>query len=154
MYESLGTCVQKVEEKDKNLAASARDRISRSLSRTRTSSRQNSKKKAPERDLQPSGGKAQSQPPGGLEFVLPSSAESSSTKQRQKVKKMDSCICQGRRLKHYGDAKNPGVNSRRDRVNHTVGCVLLTTSAAAPDPRRGEAGIAGSRSRPSAGRRS
>jgi hypothetical protein len=45
------------------------------------------KKKAPDGKLQPYGGKAQSQPPADVDILLPLRAESSSTMQRQKVKK-------------------------------------------------------------------
>jgi hypothetical protein len=45
------------------------------------------KKKAPDGKLQPHGGKARSQPPADVDILLPSRAESSSTMQRQKVKK-------------------------------------------------------------------
>merc|ERR1719305_2058281 len=82
------TLLERVDKKsteDKNLAASARYKSSL-LTDTEIGTSRN-QKGHPLRELQPYGGKAQSQPPVSEEIVLPLSAESSTTMQQQKVKK-------------------------------------------------------------------
>merc|ERR1719506_71998 len=77
--------VYKSKTEDKNLAASARYKSSLPTDAEIGASR--IQKGNTLKELQPYGGKAQSQPPVSEEIVLPLSAESSTTMQQQKVKK-------------------------------------------------------------------
>jgi len=110
--------VYKKSTKDKNLAVSALDRISMLTGEEAGSIQKESPRM---RELQPYGGKAQSRPPAGVDIVLPSSAESSSTCSDKKSKNVLLQLS-GRAPKHYADAKRPDVSSRRNRAHHAVCC--------------------------------
>jgi len=120
MFVTSRTCVQKVD--DKNLSCSRRK--SRQL-RLRTNAEWKQaefKTEAPEWELQPRGGKAQSRPPASMEVVLPSSGESSSSLQRQKFKKWTPGIVRNSVSSSMETQNILTCNSRRDRADHKVYC--------------------------------